>query len=111
VNVIQKPLSGFKNVLQKPHEAFQGLLVADLPSFTKTWCRYVARFCHPSRTKRNTKSKKHSCKNNSRSQRRVTWQTDAVGLRKCDLGLPSHLLSLRQLTTITTRELFDRTSY
>jgi hypothetical protein len=24
VNVIQKPLSGLKNVLQKPHEAFQG---------------------------------------------------------------------------------------
>jgi hypothetical protein len=26
MNVIQKPLSGIKNVLQKPHEAFQELL-------------------------------------------------------------------------------------
>jgi hypothetical protein len=24
VNVIQKPLSGLKNILQKPHEIFQG---------------------------------------------------------------------------------------
>jgi hypothetical protein len=44
-----------------------------------------------------TRSKKHSFKNNACSQRDVTWQTDAKGLRKCDPGLPSHLLSLRQL--------------
>jgi hypothetical protein len=25
------------------------------------------------------------------------WQTDTIGFQKCDLGLPSHLLSLRQL--------------
>jgi hypothetical protein len=30
------------------------------------------------------------------SQHGVTWQTDAVGFQKCDLGLPSHLLSRRQ---------------
>jgi hypothetical protein len=46
-------------------------------------------------TKRNTKSKKHLCKNNACSQHGVTWQTDAIGFWKCDLGLPSHLLSLR----------------
>jgi hypothetical protein len=48
-------------------------------------------------TKWNTKSEKHSCKNNVCSQGSVMWQTDAIGLRKYDLGLPSHLLSLRQL--------------
>jgi hypothetical protein len=35
VNAIQKPLSGIKNVLQKPHEASHGVSVADLPSFTQ----------------------------------------------------------------------------
>jgi hypothetical protein len=44
-----------------------------------------------------TKSKKHSCKKKACSQHDVTWQTDAIHLWKCDLGLPSRLLSLRQL--------------
>jgi hypothetical protein len=86
-----------KNVLQKPHEAFQGYRWRIYRASRKTRCRHVARFCHPSQTKRNTKSKKHSCKNNACSQRGVVWQTDEIGLRKCDLGLPSHLLSPRQL--------------
>jgi hypothetical protein len=47
--------------------------------------------------KANTKSKKHSHKNSVCSQHGVTWQTDAVGFQKCDIGLPSHLLSPRQL--------------
>jgi hypothetical protein len=47
------------------------------------------------RTK-NTKLKKHLYKNNACSHRSITWQTDAIGLWKCDLGLPSHL-SPRQL--------------
>jgi hypothetical protein len=33
MNVIQKPLSSLKNVLQKPHEVFQGVLVVDVLSF------------------------------------------------------------------------------
>jgi hypothetical protein len=33
-------------------------------------------FCHPSQTEGNTKSKKHSYKNNTCSQHSVTWQTD-----------------------------------
>jgi hypothetical protein len=41
--------------------------------------------------------KKHSFKNNACSQCGVTWQTDAIGFRKCDLGLPSQLLLPRQL--------------
>jgi hypothetical protein len=45
----------------------------------------------------NMKSKKHSCKNNACSQLGITWQTDAISSWKCDHGLPSHLLSLRQL--------------
>jgi hypothetical protein len=40
---------------------------------------------------------KHSYKNSACSQRGVTWQTDAIGFRKCDLGLSFHLLSPRQL--------------
>jgi hypothetical protein len=40
---------------------------------------------------------KHSCKNNACSQCDVKWQTDEIGLRKCDLDLPSHLSSSRQL--------------
>jgi hypothetical protein len=59
----------------------------------KTWCGHIARFCHQPQTKWNTTSKKHWCKNNACSQRCVTWQPNAVGLRKCDLGLPPHLLS------------------
>jgi hypothetical protein len=31
------------------------------------------------------------------SQRSVTWQTDAIGLQRCDFGHPSDLLSPRQL--------------
>jgi hypothetical protein len=40
--------------------------------------------------------KEHSCKNNACPQCSVTRQTDATGLRKCDLGLPSYLFSPRQ---------------
>jgi hypothetical protein len=50
-------------------------------------------FVNPSQTKRNTKWKKHSCKNYACSQRGVSWQTNAIGFRKCDLGLSSRLLS------------------
>lgn len=39
---------------------------------------------------------KHSCKNSACSQCGVTWQADAIGLLKCDLVVPSHLLSLKQ---------------
>jgi hypothetical protein len=34
--------------------------------------------------------KKDSCKNRACSERGVTWQTDAIGFQKCDLGLRSH---------------------
>jgi ribosomal protein L40E len=43
---------------------------------------------------------KHLCENYVCSQCGVTWQTDAAGLLKCDLGLPSHI-SLRQLKIIS----------
>jgi hypothetical protein len=36
------------------------------------------------------KSKKDSYKNDACSQSGATWQADAIGLQKCDLGLPSH---------------------
>jgi hypothetical protein len=57
------------------------------------------------------KSKKHSCKNNVCSQCGVMWQTGAVGLWKCDLGLPSHHLITKVVTTTTVQELSNSTSY
>jgi hypothetical protein len=93
-----------------PHKAFQGFRqwiyrasrktwCRDVTWFChpsrKTWCRDVTWFCHPSQTKRNMKSKSTCVKNNVCSQHGVTWQIDAIGLRKCDLGLPSNLLSWR----------------
>jgi hypothetical protein len=41
--------------------------------------------------------KKQSCRNIACTQCGVTWETVAIGLRKCDLGLPYQRLSLRQL--------------
>jgi hypothetical protein len=55
-------------------------------------------------TKRKTKTRKHSCRNNACSQWSVTRQTDAIGLRKYDHGVPSHLLPPRYVTTIRVRE-------
>jgi hypothetical protein len=52
--------------------SISGVLVVYLPNSCKTWCRHVARFCHPSQMKRNTKSKKHSCKNSAYLQSGVT---------------------------------------
>jgi hypothetical protein len=72
-------------------------LVADLLSFTQNWCNHVAWFCHTSKIKWNTKFKKHSYKNKACSQHGDKWQTDAIGLQKCNLAFPSHILSPRQL--------------
>jgi hypothetical protein len=44
-----------------------------------------------------TQRKKYLCKSNACSQSSVTWQTDSIGLQKCDLSLLSHLLLQRQL--------------
>jgi hypothetical protein len=44
-------------------------------------------------------------KNHACSQVGVTWQTDAIGFRKCDFGLPSHLLSPRQLQKQQSRNI------
>jgi hypothetical protein len=52
---------------------------------------------HRRQDKTKHKVKKHSFKSNVCSQRGVMWQTDAIGFPKCDLGLPSHLVSPRQL--------------
>jgi hypothetical protein len=62
-------------------------------------------------TKLNTKSKTQSCKNSACSRRGVTLQTNAIGFRKCDLGLPSHLSFSEAVTAMTVRELSDTTSY
>jgi hypothetical protein len=55
------------------------------------------------------KLEKHLCKNNACSQRGVTWQTDVIGLRKCDPGLPSHLFSTEAVTIITVWEFSNTT--
>jgi hypothetical protein len=55
--------------------------------------------------------KKHSRQNNVCSQCSVTWQTDAIGLQKCDLGLPSLSSFTEAVTTITVQELSNTTSY
>jgi hypothetical protein len=67
-----------------------------LPSFMQNFAQ----------TKRNTKSIKHSCKNNVYSQHGVMWQTDAICLRMCDLGLISFT---EGVTTITVQELSNIT--
>jgi hypothetical protein len=82
--------------------------------FTKLHAKLVAACCSilPSiADKMKHEVEKHSCKNSACSQRGATWQTDAVGLQKCSLGLPSNLLSLREaVTAITVWELSNTTS-
>jgi hypothetical protein len=72
-------------------------LAVDLPSFMqnlmKTRCLTLSSIANITKHE----VKKHSCKYNECSQCGVMWQTDAIGFQKCDLGLPSHLLSLRHL--------------
>jgi hypothetical protein len=70
-------------------------LVADLPSFMQNLMQTCCSILPPIADKTKHEFEKHSCKNNACSQRGVTWQTDAICFHKCDLGLPSHLLSLR----------------
>jgi hypothetical protein len=69
VNAIQKQLFGLKNVLQRPHKAFQRILRWIYQALRKTWCRYVACFAIHCRQKRYTKSEKRSCTNNVCSER------------------------------------------
>jgi hypothetical protein len=95
VNAIHKRLSTLKNVLQKPHKAFQGFGTGSTELHAKLDADTLLDFVIHHR--QSMQSKKHSCRNNARSQSSVMWQTDATGLRKCDIGLPSHLLSPWQL--------------
>jgi hypothetical protein len=60
------------------------------------------------RRQNETRSRKSTCENNSCSQRGVTWQTDAIGFQKCDLGLPSSFTEA--VITAKVRELSDSTS-
>jgi hypothetical protein len=66
-----------------------------LPSFTQNLME--ARFLILLYIVEDTKHKVEKALDNACSQCDVTWQTDAIGLRKCDLGLPFHLLPMRQL--------------
>jgi hypothetical protein len=93
MNAIQKLLFGSKNVPQKASRSISRISVADLPSFIQnlmqTHCMIL-----PSITDRmkHEVEKALVC-----SQSNVTWQIDAIGSWNCELGLPSHLLSPRQL--------------
>jgi hypothetical protein len=69
-----------KECFPKASQSISRVLVTDLLSSTQNLIRHIAQFCHPSQTERNTKLKKHSCKNKACSQHDVKWQTDAIGL-------------------------------
>jgi hypothetical protein len=49
------------------------------------------------RRQKKTQSQKSTHVKTMHLQHGVMWQTDAIGLWKCDPGLPTHLLSQRQL--------------
>jgi hypothetical protein len=90
MNAIQKPLSGLKNVLQKPHEAIRvfGNWFTELHA--KLDLDTLLDFAIHHRQKE-TPNWKSTCVKTMCVQCGVTWRTDAVGLWKCDLGLPSSL--------------------
>jgi hypothetical protein len=73
----------------------------------KTWCRHIARVNHPSETKWNTKSGKHSCKNNACSQEGLSWQTQTIGLPPW----PPLSSFTEAVTIITVWELSNTASY
>jgi hypothetical protein len=90
---LTKHLSSFSSGFTKLHAKLDADMLLDFAIHrrqNKTWSQ---------------KSKKNS----ACSQHGVTWQTDAVGFQKCDLGLPSSFTDA--VTTMTVPELSDTTSY
>jgi hypothetical protein len=97
VNAIQKLLSGLKNVLQKPQEAFQGFWQWIYQAFMQNLMQTCSLIFPSIADRMKHEVEKELVKNNACSERGVMWQSDAIGFQKCDLGLSSHLLSPRQL--------------
>jgi hypothetical protein len=56
MNAIQKPLSGLKNVLQKPHEEFQGLL-SFMQNLMWTCCSILPSITDETRSRKSTRVK------------------------------------------------------
>jgi hypothetical protein len=85
-----------KECSPKASESISKVSVADLLSFMQNLMQTlldIAVHC----SHRETRRKKCTLVKTMCSQHSVTWQTDAIGLQKCDLGLPSYILSPRQL--------------
>jgi hypothetical protein len=95
-----------KESSSKAPQSISRVSLVDLQSFTQnlmqTHCSILSSVAD--RTKH--KSKRQSCKNSLCSQRGVTWQSDAIGLRKCVLPLSSSFTEA--VTTVTVWELSDR---
>jgi hypothetical protein len=81
-----------KECSPKASQSISRVLVVDLPSFTQNWMQTHCSILPSIAEKTKREVEKHSCKNSACSQRGVMWQTDAIGLQECDLGLPSHHL-------------------
>jgi hypothetical protein len=86
-----------KEYSPKASQSISRVSVADLPSFTQNLMQTRCSIFPSIADKTRHEAEKHSSKNKTCSQHSVTWKTGAIGLQKRDLGLPSHLLSLRQL--------------
>jgi hypothetical protein len=97
VNAIKKPLSGLKNVPKRLMKHFRGFGSGFPELHTKIDANMLLNFAIH-RRKKETHSQKSTrvktmCVHRAVSRGRLM----KTGLRKCDLGLPSHLLSPRQL--------------
>jgi hypothetical protein len=96
VNAIQKPLPGLKNVLQKPHEHLKSFGSGFTELHAKLDADTLLNFAIHGR-QNETGSRKSTRVKTMLVHSAMSCGSDAIGLRKYDLGLPSHLISPRQL--------------
>jgi hypothetical protein len=73
------------------------VLVVDLPSFMQNLMKARCSVLPSITDKMKHKVKKSTRVETMHVHSAVTWETDAIGLLKCDLGFPSNFLSLMQL--------------
>jgi hypothetical protein len=92
-----KTLVRLKEYSPKALRSISRFLVANLPIFTQNLMQTRCSILPLIADKMKHEFEKALVYKNACSQRGATWQTNAIGSRKCDLGLPSHLLSPRQL--------------
>jgi hypothetical protein len=97
-----KPTVLIRECSPKVSSTTSRVLVVHLQSFTQT-------LIFPSiEDKMKHKVEEAPCKNNTISQCGVTWQTDAIGLQKCDFRLPSSSFTK---ATVKVWKLSDTTYY